>query len=229
MPYYGCKIYIPSFIDKIIIAPVLILRWFWYGYVFRLVRLIPDKYAKVECVDFEKISKYTWWAKKTPRSYTAVRFEAKGRQLVPVYMHREIMINKLRSESAELPAELFVDHKNRDGLDNRRANLRPATASQNSMNRAKVRGTSSKYKGVSWNRSRKLWQGTIQVNKKNLLLGSFVSETEAARAYDEAAKKYQGEFAYLNFDDEGVQSRRAKLVGLIRMIGVRFQREENPP
>ena len=211
MPYYGCKIYIPVFIDKIIIWPVLLLRWLWYGYAFRRVRLIPDKYARVEAVDFEKISKYTWLVRKTPRSYTAVRFEAKGRLLVAVYMHSEIMINKLRPESGELPRKLVVDHKNRNGIDNRRANLRPATESQNSMNRRKVRGTSSRYKGVSWRRSRRLWQSMIWVDKRNLLLGSFTSETEAAKVYDAAARKYYGEFAYLNFDEAEVPVWRARL------------------
>jgi hypothetical protein len=99
-----------------------------------------------------------------------------------------------------------VDHRNNDGLDNRRANLRPATQSQNMINRPKKPNTASKYRGVRWDKSRNLWYSEIHFRYKGRrirkFLGRFKNEIDAAKAYDEAAKKYHGEFARLNFPSE---------------------------
>jgi hypothetical protein len=116
---------------------------------------------------------------------------------------------------------MVVDHKNRNGIDNRRPNLRLATESQNCMNRQKQRVTSSKYKGVSWVRSSGKWKAAIQVDKKNLHLGYFEDEEEAARAYDAAARKYQGEFAYQNF---GGEEKQRGLKGVLRALRKRVLR-----
>lgn len=226
MPRYRLSIDVPVFIDRVIVWPVLAWRWFWYDHTYRRVKLLPDKYAKVEPRDYYDVSKYTWWARKTPRSYTAIRFIEKGRVLVPVHMHRQIMLKKLKPESGELPANLLVDHKNRDATDNRRVNLRLATTSQNSMNRRKCKGTSSKYKGVSWDNRKKLWKAAIQIDRKNRHLGYFESEMEAAKVYDKAARKYHGEFAYQNFEDENRQlTRRAKIRKVIIKIIHKFLRQ----
>jgi len=107
-------------------------------------------------------------------------------------MHRQIL---------KVPEGLLVDHINQNGLVNRKANLRPATAAQNIINRAKYknRNYGSKYKGVVWNRRYKYWQAQIKANHKLMYLGTFKDEVQAAKAYDEAAKKYHNEFATLNF------------------------------
>ena len=108
-------------------------------------------------------------------------------------MHREVI---------DPPDHLFVDHINHNGLDNRNANLRTATAMQNSYNRVHfTKNPSSKYKGVSWRKQTKKWDVQIRYNGKTKFIGSFENETEAAKAYDEVAKKHQGEFAVLNFPD----------------------------
>jgi hypothetical protein len=90
----------------------------------------------------------------------------------------------------------IVDHRNRNTLDNRRCNLRFCTHSQNQQNRYCNRGT-SKYKGVY--RERNGWRAYIGFESKQIWLGSFSSEEDAARAHDRAAKIYHGEFAFLNF------------------------------
>ena len=90
----------------------------------------------------------------------------------------------------------YVDHVNHDGLDNRRANLRVGTQSQN-LGNMRPRGGASKYKGVS--RSDGKWMARIQVAGKRKNLGRFATEEDAARAYDEAALAAWGEFALLNF------------------------------
>jgi hypothetical protein len=98
-----------------------------------------------------------------------------------------------------LPDVKKPDHRDGDGLNNTRANLRSATRSQNAMNRRKQKGTSSRFKGVSWNKREQKWKVKIMFNCRVINLGSFDSEKAAARTYDAAAKKYFGEFAKLNF------------------------------
>lgn len=96
----------------------------------------------------------------------------------------------------------LTDHINRDGLDNTRANLRPASKSQNGWNAQAMkarngRSCESIYKGVS--RNGVSWKASICVNYKSTYLGTFRSELEAALAYDNAARQQHGEFANVNF------------------------------
>lgn len=96
--------------------------------------------------------------------------------------------------------DVLVDHINHNGLDNRKANLRFATCRQNAWNSRKGgnRGA-SRYKGVQWNKNSKKWQAVIyNNNSRKIYLGFFDDEKAAARAYNEAAQKYHGEFALLN-------------------------------
>lgn len=95
---------------------------------------------------------------------------------------------------------LYIDHRNGNGLDNRRDNLRRATMSQNIANQF-PRGGSSKYKGVCRSKRSGGWLAQICVNRKSIYLGRFGTEEEAARAYDVKAKEVWGEFARLNFMD----------------------------
>jgi hypothetical protein len=91
----------------------------------------------------------------------------------------------------------LVDHRNGDGLDNRRENLRPATNAQNGANqRASSRNTSG-YKGVIRHRHR--WAAQIVPGGRRFWLGTFDTPEAAARAYDAAALDHFGDFARLNF------------------------------
>lgn len=94
-----------------------------------------------------------------------------------------------------------VDHENGDPLDNRQINLRIATASQNSANRGPDRrraGRTSKYKGVSWSKSKGRWVTYIHKDGKTRYGGQFEVEEDAAREYDRMALEAWGEFARLN-------------------------------
>lgn len=94
-----------------------------------------------------------------------------------------------------------VDHINHNGLDNRRSNLRPSTKMQNQGNSRPRSGGTSSYKGVSWHRRGRKWMALITVNQRHIYLGLFVSEIDAAAAYDAAARAAFGEYALPNFPE----------------------------
>jgi hypothetical protein len=99
----------------------------------------------------------------------------------------------------ELPE--FLDHINQDKTDNRIENLRPATTSQNGMNKKKQKTEAvkaSKWKGVSWQKRDNRWQAYISINGKQKHLGYFTDEDVAASAYNLAAYENFGEFASYN-------------------------------
>ncbi len=86
-----------------------------------------------------------------------------------------------------------VDHKNRNGLDNRRANLRIATPSQNNANSKIPINNTSGFKGVAFRK--KKWEAYIMVNQKKIHLGRFLAKELAAAARSKAGQDYFGEFA----------------------------------
>ena len=99
------------------------------------------------------------------------------------------------------PANNYIDHQT--CLANTKDNLRVANASENQWNKNKPntyggKETSSKYKGVYWDKSKKRWHASIQYKNKPIFIGFFFNEVEAAQAYNEAASKHFGEYARLN-------------------------------
>ncbi len=209
MVKYSLPVYFPVLLDRVSVAPLLLLRRIWYGYTFRRIRLAnSDKYAIVDPCDFAELSKYTWLLDCEYGSQRVIRLSGKVCSHISIYMHRQIMQNELNAIRHPLnaclersrKAELFVDHIDCNALDNRRANLRIVTRTQNAKNRSKTKKKcSSVYKGVHWHKSNKKWGATITVNHKKIHLGYFEDEIQAAKCYDKAAKKYHKEFACLNF------------------------------
>ena len=134
----------------------------------------------------------------------------------------QVLMHRLISGAYETD---FVDHINRDKLDNRKCNLRICTMRQNSMNRTKQINNHSGYKGVCQTVTGK-WQAQIQYKGKAIYLGLFDDPETAAKAYDTAARDIFGEYAFLNFPDINEQvtadfNRRRKLT-LQEVESVRF-------
>lgn len=150
----------------------------------------------IDEADLELISRYSWRVRRHRRTGKLyVSAKAGG---VNVMMHRLI---------GQTPDGLDTDHKNNDSLDNRRCNLRSATRSQNNVNRAKQatyagKPTTSRFKGVTWDREKRCWRAAMRVGGRPKRLGRFDDEVEAARAYDRAILAQWGEYSRLNFPDE---------------------------
>jgi len=106
-----------------------------------------------------------------------------------IFMHREI------AKRMGLDLSNEIDHKDNNGLNNRRENLRTATHAQNNQNKGKSKNNTSGYKGVNWEKRRNKWRARIYFNKNYIHLGYFNDIEEAAKAYEKAAKKYHGKFA----------------------------------
>lgn len=142
--------------------------------------------ALVDSSDYESLIKYTW--SKSKLGYATANIDGQH-----YFLHRFIM-------GLSKGDGLIVDHKNGNGLDNRRSNLRVCTKTQNQQNQRTRHTSVSKYKGVGYYKRDKKWRTRIVYNKKDIELGKFECETCAAIAYDEAAKVYHGEYAWLNKD-----------------------------
>lgn len=95
--------------------------------------------------------------------------------------------------------KILVDHRDHNGLNNRKKNLRLSSCQQNGANRRMNRCAKSKHKGLTWEKDRKRWRARITVNGKQKRLGSFKDERSAALAYDSAAREFFEEFAWTNF------------------------------
>jgi hypothetical protein len=157
------------------------------------IKLTQGKFAIVDDEDFEFLNQFKWYAKRDRTTFYAVRNGGKRPNRVMVQMHRVIM---------NCPDIMAVDHLDSNGLNNQKSNLRVCTEADNHRNQKMPSNNTSGYKGVVWHESTKRFTAQICVNSKQIYLGSFGVGEEAAKAYDDAAIKYRGEFARLNFPKE---------------------------
>ncbi len=156
----------------------------------KLISLTKGRVAVVDDEDYERLSVFKWYFEERPGRKTgyAGRGQRIGTKVVQYRMHREIL---------DVPKGLQVDHRNGDGLDNRRQNLRLATHGQNVSNSpGRPERRASRFKGVF--PSGPNWRVQIVAQGKRYRLGSFCNADLAAAVYDHAALALHGEFAYLN-------------------------------
>lgn len=161
------------------------------------IKLTQGKVALVDDEDYGFLNHWKWHLHKNIHGMYATRcatlHDGKRSQ---VFMHRVIM--------GVYDSQILIDHKDRDGLNNQRYNIRNASHMNNMYNKVSAKNSSSKYKGVSLCRSKYkdrvylAWMAEISREGKKFYLGRFKNEDEAALAYNNAAVQLHGEFARLN-------------------------------
>lgn len=151
------------------------------------IPLTQGKYAIVDDDDYDFLIQWKWFAHKRNGIFYAARTERFPPCPKPktISMHR--VINKP-------PSGFITDHINKNGLDNRKKNLRTATVAQNQYNRSAARNSSSKYKGVSKHKRHSKYAARININGEQIVIGYFHDEKKAAEAYMAFAKGVHGEF-----------------------------------
>lgn len=149
------------------------------------LKLTKGKYALVDDEDFEKLNNYSWHILRN--GYAMARIKGTNKKIL---LHRLIL---------NAPNGRMIDHINHNVLDNRKENLRFCSVTENARNSKLCSKNTSGYKGVSWRANRNRWLAEIRIDGALKRLGHFIDKKEAAVAYNLAAQKYFGEFAYLNY------------------------------
>lgn len=149
-----------------------------------------DKVAIIDDEDFDTVSQYTWQLHIGRSGILYARTNVViAEKRTTIYLHTLVIGCKRGHE---------IDHINHNGLDCRKQNMRFATHSQNLANARIQANNSSGYRGVSWETRSGKWKATIAIENRRIHLGYFTSKEDAAKAYDKAASKAFGEFAYRN-------------------------------
>mgnify|MGYP003635397357 CR=1 FL=1 len=141
--------------------------------------------AIIDASDVHLVDGFNWYAGLRGNLIYAVANKKIGIKSTIVYLHRIIMFGL---------GDFEVDHKDRDGLNNMRCNLREATKSQNMHNKKKSCNNKSGFKGVSFYKNSGKWVARIKLNGNRTFLGYFASPEEAHAAYCVASRKLHGEF-----------------------------------
>lgn len=154
------------------------------------IKLTKGQFAIVDDADYPYLAQFKWQAFKAKHTYYATRAfrPAPQAKQLTIFMHRELLGLTDRNE--------WGDHKNHNGLDNRRQNIRKCNRSQNTANKSPQPDKTSKYLGVC--KYGKKWRAGLKFKGKQYHLGDYESESAAALAYNMGATKFHGEFANLN-------------------------------
>lgn len=143
--------------------------------------------AFISDCDEDRVSQHQWHT----FCVRGIWYAATGRKDKPrrLYLHRFIM---------DAPEGMEADHRDGNGLNNQRDNLRLCTHAENLRNRGKQANGSSGYKGVTYFKGGNLWRAQIKLNGKSIGLGVYNTAEQAAIAYNHAAKDLFGDFAVFN-------------------------------
>jgi hypothetical protein len=153
--------------------------------------LTRGMFTLVDDDDFVRLTYFDWYAHIVDGRAYAIRKNGKN---ATILLHRELM--------GVTETNIYVDHIDHDSLNNQKHNLRICTNSQNQMNSVKkCITTSSIYKGVTWLKDEGRWKSQLMLNYKHVHIRRFAREIDAALDYDNAARKYFGEFASINFSE----------------------------
>lgn len=154
------------------------------------IPLTNGRVAQISDEDYDRVIKFKWRAQKGKTTWYAVTHAPRNRgRAKTIYLHKFILGISEGQEG---------DHRDRNGLNNQRENLRICTRSQNCFNRSKnSNATHSRYKGVT--RAKGKFKTQININGRQVYVGLFQTEEEAARAYDRIAKALHPDFALVNF------------------------------
>lgn len=161
----------------------------------KTIPLTQGQHALVDDADFDNVDQFKWYAKKATNGRTfyaarQIRISRRGKQQT-VMMHQFLLAAK--------PGDK-VDHRDGDGLNNLRRNIRLCSHIQNMQGfRRKKIGAASQYVGVYWHNQSEKWMVQVKIDGQNQHVGMFDSEVEAARAYDAAALTRNPQFCNLNF------------------------------
>jgi hypothetical protein len=162
------------------------------------ILLTQEKVAIVDDEDYEYINQWKWQAHKHRETFYAWRTIRKDGKKITIQMHREIM-GFLYCDGR------ICDHKNRNGLDNRKSNLRNANSSMNSYNRKINKNNHSQYRGVSWRDKARKWIVQVGLNGRQIYGGRFSDIISAAKAYDKIVESIRGNDAILNFPNRRIE------------------------
>lgn len=154
------------------------------------IPLTQGKFALVDDSEYDYLMQWKWYAKKGRNTYYACRNDNSCSGQKTIRMHRQIM--------GVFDSQIKIDHSDGNGLNNQTSNLRQCTNSQNCMNSRVGKNNKLGIKGVCLHRATNKYQASIRANGNKVYLGLYKTEEQAAKAYNEAAVKYHGEFARLN-------------------------------
>jgi hypothetical protein len=158
------------------------------------ISLTQGKVALVDDEDYDFLMQWKWYARGHGKLFYAVR-QTPSIDKFGKYKQKRIKMHHLLFHC---PNDKVTDHKDGNGLNNQKDNLREATKQQNACNKSKSQNCSSIYKGVHWSKQANKWIAEIYFNYIKFPLGSFDNEIEAAIAYNNKAIELFGEFAKLN-------------------------------
>jgi AP2 domain len=136
-------------------------------------------YTIVDAADADWVNQWQWGLE----TGYAGRGETRDGRKQTFRLHRELL-GLVRGDGVE------GDHRNLNKLDNRRKNLRVVSKHQNRQNKPSNRGSSSQYRGVTWNKTLKKWQAYVSPGGKYRHLGLFHSEEDAAQAARKGRAQY---------------------------------------